>query len=86
MTVLNPPIKLGDAEVLSFNADTFQLSAVFHCYATDATDATPKAGLQEAMRLSVRAIVSYMEKEGFIPAKKVWSINAGLVVHPNRNK
>lgn len=69
---------MDNVEVIGFDANTFLLHAVFHIYTGEPLLPDP----QTNMKKSVRKAVRYMEIEGFLPPKMIWTINTGVVLHP----
>lgn len=69
---------MDNVEVIGFDANAFLLHAVFHIYVGD--QGLPD--IQTNMKESMRKVVRYMEIEGFLPPKMIWTIHPGVVLHP----
>ena len=73
---------MNNVEVVGIDTDTFSIHAVVHLYA--GKDGLPN--IPSSIKKTVENMVDYMETEGFLPTKKLWTIKTGILVHPPKNK
>lgn len=74
---------MNNFEIVGVDTDTFFIYVVVHIYAGKNDHDT---SLNALMMKSVEKMVYYMETEGFLPPKKIWTIRTGILIHPSKNK
>jgi hypothetical protein len=75
---LNPPLAIGNVEILSIDIEENLMHAIVH-YVVD----NPKPVRDTVTTLN--PVLIYMVNEGFIPPYKNWKTNVGVIFHPAKH-